>query len=338
MPTEATRHPATVDVVMPANGVEPWIGQSLASLAAQTCLPQRVIVVDDNLQRATEVERLGHSLLGSRFVLMTSEGGGISAAINTGIRSSDAEWIARMDADDVANPRRLQRQLESVTKAPGHVLGCGSQVNFINDEGDLLGRSSLPTTWTQLRPCIGARSCFFHPSMLLRRSVLVDNPYRSVLDGAEDLDLWVRLARHGELCNVDEVLVDCRFHTGSRSFEQRPRQTAAQELIFRIARIHRDTGIDPLDANPALAARFIAWRLGQPGYQRSRRFLTACRYTAMFGRGRDFRNALSSLRHCTGNLPWRPAALGTVLRVAGKSPYDLVFDQSPFPDLNPGRD
>jgi hypothetical protein len=337
MPTEATQHPATVDVVMPANGVEPWIRQSLASLAAQTLMPERVIVVNDDLQDAAEIERLGRSLLGSRFVLVTSEGSGISAAINTGIRRSDAKWIARMDADDVADPLRLQRQLESVATAPAQTLGCGSQVNFINQHGHVLGFSKMPTSWSQLRANIATRSCFFHPSMLLRRSALLDNPYRSILDGAEDLDLWIRLGRQGELFNLDDVLVDCRFHTGSRSFEQRPRQTAAQELIFRIARIHHGTGMDPLDAQPDLATRFIAWRLGQPGYQRSRRLLTACRYMLMYSRGRDMRNPLSGLRHCAANLPCRPAELGTVLRVVRNSPYDLVFDESPFPELNPRR-
>ena len=113
----------------------------MQSIADQSLAPTCITLVDDGVDDARSVEKLGKDLFGERFQLLENDGHGISAALNTAIRHSSAEWIARMDADDVAHPQRLQRQLEFLKAQADSTIGCGTQVRFINADGVVLDRS-----------------------------------------------------------------------------------------------------------------------------------------------------------------------------------------------------
>jgi glycosyltransferase involved in cell wall biosynthesis len=324
----------SIDVIIPARGSTPWFQSSLSSIASQSLPPTAIIVVDDGLENATSIKNFGEQLFGARFRLLTNQGEGISAALNTGIKQSAAQWVARMDADDIAHPSRLERQIHFLQAAPQDVLGCGTQVRFINSTGHPLEISELPSSWEEITKRVRSRTCFVHSCLVIRRDTLLTTPYRSTLDGAEDVDLVLRLCEKGKLVNLDQVLLDYRIHLGQESFRTRARQTAIQELAFRLA-AHRIKGNpDPVDTDPGLAERFIQWRLSTAGYVRSRTFLTALRYMKTYLSGRDFKGfvqcALTGLRF----FPLSPAALNITRCVFWKAGAALVDRNTPFNALN----
>src|SRR5512143_2379891 len=98
----ATATHDSIDVVIPARGPVPWLAIALQSLAAKTLPSISVTVVDDGLESTATVRNLGDHLFSAGFQLLNNHGHGISAALNTAIKQSHADWIARMDADDVA--------------------------------------------------------------------------------------------------------------------------------------------------------------------------------------------------------------------------------------------
>ena len=191
-----------IDVVIPVRGNPAWLRLSLESMASQSVLPNAVWVVDDGLELKAGTVDLGKRCLGQRFRLLKSAAQGISAALNTAIRQSSAEWIARMDSDDVAHPQRLQRQLEFLKAQADGTIGCGTQARFINGDGDVLDRSRLPTTWQDIVKQIHCTTSFIHPTLLIRRDALLATPYRSQMDGAEDVDLILRLAEKNKILNL----------------------------------------------------------------------------------------------------------------------------------------
>jgi glycosyltransferase involved in cell wall biosynthesis len=323
-----------IDVVIPVRGSPVWLRLSLESLASQSALPNAVWVVDDGLELKTATADLGKQYLGQRFRLVKNAARGISAALNTAIRQSSAEWIARMDADDVAHPQRLQRQLEFVKAHVDGIIGCGTQVRFINAAGVVLDRSRLPTAWQDIIQQIYCRTSFIHPTLLIRRDLLLAMPYRSAMDGAEDVDLILRLAEKGKILNLDEALLDYRLNSTQESFRARPRQTALQELAFRLARARRETGLDPLAVNPELGEKFVRWRLSDPAYVRTRYFLTALRYLHAYLRGKDLKGftqlALISLQW----LPLQPSSIRLGWRVARRAGAALMDQSTPFNELN----
>lgn len=323
----------TLDVVMPVRGDAPWLGAALASLSRQTRPADVVWLVDDGLTSPTGAEAVGKACLGSAFRMVANRGRGISSALNTGIQLSQADWIARMDSDDVAHPQRLESQLVFLRDTSPEVLGCGTQVCFVDGKGRQLGLSQYPITWEAVQGQRQQVSCFAHPTLLLRREALLSTPYRSALDGAEDVDLVLRLTEWGRLLNLAEPMLDYRMHVTQPNFQWRARQTALQELAFRLADSRRK-GSDPLDSAPELAEAFVAWRLGMPGYAQARQAMTALRYLAYFLRGGSLAAAASCLAQIVMTQPWRPSIIRWINRIRRDGPGGLVADASPFPELN----
>ncbi len=328
------RNGRTVDVVIPARGETPWLAESLASIAAQSLPPAGVILVDDGLGKPADAAALGERLFGGRFRLLANRGRGISAALNTAIQSSSATWIARMDTDDVAHPGRFAKQVDFLAASPDVMLGCGTQARFINAAGKFLALSSMPESWEDVGSRLLAQTCFIHPSLMIQREALVATPYRSVLDGAEDVDLLLRLAERGRIVNDSAVLLDYRIHLTQESFRQRARATAIQELAFRLAACRRKTGRDPLDCSMDLAEAFIGWRLATPGYIRARTSLTALRYAGLNLSGRDFGGLAACLGVALRSFPSTPAAWRIAWRVYRKAGAALLDTETPFEALN----
>jgi glycosyltransferase involved in cell wall biosynthesis len=324
----------SVDVIIPVRGSTPWLESSLTSMALQSFQPTAIILIDDGLPRASLTKDLGRELFGCRFRLIRNIGQGISAALNTGIQQSSAHWIARMDADDIAHPNRFETQLEFLSRQSPGVIGCGTQVRFINSKGMVLGHSHLPTTWPQIRERITERTCFVHSSLLVKREDLLATPYRPSMDGAEDVDLILRLAERGKITNLETCLLDYRLHSTQESFRSRARHTAIQELAFRLALTRRKTNSDPLETAPGLAKRFICWRLSDSEYIRSRTFLTALRYAKIYLGGLDFNGfgqmALIGLK----SLPISFSSLYISWLIFRKAGAALLEQSTPFTELN----
>jgi glycosyltransferase involved in cell wall biosynthesis len=306
----------------------------MQSIADQSLAPTCITLVNDGVDDARSVEKLGKDLFGERFQLLENDGHGISAALNTAIRHSSAEWIARMDADDVAHPQRLQRQLEFLKAQADSTIGCGTQVRFINADGVVLDRSRLPTAWQDIVKQIYCTTSFIHPTLVIRRDALLATPYRSQMDGAEDVDLILRLAEKNKLLNLSEALLDYRLDSTQESFRTRAKQTALQELAFRLARARRKTGTDPLAVKPELAENFLRWRLSDPGYVETRYFLTGLRYMETYLRGKDLKRFTQV---AVMSLKWLPTRLSSIRlgwRVARRAGAALLNQTTPFNELN----
>jgi hypothetical protein len=239
-----------------------------------------------------------------------------------------------MDADDIAHPNRFKMQLDFLSHQSLVVIGCGTQVRFINSKGMVLGYSHLPTAWSQIRERITQRTCFVHSSLLMKREDLLATPYRPSMDGAEDVDLILRLAERGKITNLDTRLLDYRLHPTQESFRARARHTAVQELAFRLALTRRRTNSDPLERTPGLARKFINWRLSDSEYIRSRTFLTALRYAKIYLGGLDLsgfgQTALVGLK----SLPTSWSSLCIAWLIFRKAGAALLQQSTPFTELN----
>jgi glycosyltransferase involved in cell wall biosynthesis len=323
-----------IDVVIPARGPVPWLAVALQSLAAQTLRPISITVVDDGLESPATVRNLGDRLFSGRFQFLNNHGSGISAALNTATKQSRAYWVARMDADDVAHPDRLGRQLAFLSNQPERVLACGTQVRFINSRGKVLAKSRLPRDWSQISAQINSRTCFVHSSMVFRREALLATPYRSCMDGAEDVDLVLRLTEKGLVLNLDEPLLDYRLHMTQESFRDRARATAIQELAFRLARSRQKRNVDPLEHTGDLAERFIRWRLSDPAYIRARTFLTALRYAKTYLAGMDILGFIQMASMSLKSFPTTWSSLNIAWQVARGAGAALLSQTTPFVELN----
>jgi glycosyltransferase involved in cell wall biosynthesis len=125
-----------ISVVIPAYQAEAWVADAIASVRAQTRLPEEIIVVDDGSIDATgDIARV----LG--VTVLSQSNRGVAAARNTGIVNATQPWIALLDADDLWRPEKLAAQWEAVSRTGDGV--CATDFAYVHGDGP--NRDRLPS-------------------------------------------------------------------------------------------------------------------------------------------------------------------------------------------------
>lgn len=234
-----------ISVVLPVYNGERFLRQTLASLRWQSIANWEAVCVNDGSTDGSLRLLRDYAALDPRFRVVDQPNGGIVAALNRGLAEARAEWIARLDGDDIALPHRLQTQLEFVRRQPATTL-VGSAVTTIDPEGDVLRTLPCVTDHNAIvAALLAGEAPIAHPTVLVRRdAVLAAGGYRAEYEWVEDADLWLRLARDGRLANLAEPLVRYRLHAGSVCWTRRAEQTQRLAQLLLEARAER--GLPPL--------------------------------------------------------------------------------------------
>ncbi|MGC0055121.1 glycosyltransferase [Brucella pituitosa] len=141
-------------------------------------------------------------------IVPLNENIGLGGALRAGLDVCSFEFVARMDADDVALDTRFQKQIDFLSKNP-HVAVLGSCAYLINAEGERIGERSVPVTNAEIKRLIWACP-MIHPSVIFRRErILKTGSYdANIAPRQEDYDLWIRAARNGLIFhNIPESLI-----------------------------------------------------------------------------------------------------------------------------------
>ena len=182
-----------VSVVLAAHDAERFLDAAVRSVLRQTLAELELVVVDDGSEDGTP-ELLARYEDSRLVVLRNDDRQGLAASLNLGLDHARGRYVARLDADDVAMPDRLERQLARIRAADGvAVLGTG--VCELGPEGQLGAVHAMPASSLAVRWHSLFSSPFFHPTVLFDRELLEREGLRydpSYLE-SEDYDLWARL-------------------------------------------------------------------------------------------------------------------------------------------------
>jgi glycosyltransferase involved in cell wall biosynthesis len=225
-----------VDVIIPIHGDGAFLDQTLESVERQTYLGKiRVICALDRVEDSvlTKLE-----LWKKRLDIFVIESGkpGISNALNRAIDISDAEFIFRLDADDLMEQSRIEDQLRVMISQNLGILG--SNATLINQYGKEFSKLQMPTTYDAVRSTLEYANPFVHSSVCLKRNVLGQHlRYRNFYEPAEDFDLWLRILEQHKGQNLSTYSTRYRVHQGQVSVNNRKRQIIAREACLRSARL-----------------------------------------------------------------------------------------------------
>lgn len=202
---------ALVSVIIPAYNAEAFIAEALDSVINQTIQDFEVVVIDDgSTDRTADIVK--H--YDSRVKLISVDNGGPAKARNRGIRESGGEYVAFLDADDLWQPTKLEKQLARFRESPK--LGMVFTENYLFDSkgpyADALGKRDT------LMPGEIAANILIHsglstPTVMVRKSVLdAVGEFDESLKHAEDDNMWIRISAQYPVCLIDESLVGVRDH------------------------------------------------------------------------------------------------------------------------------
>lgn len=238
---------ARVSVLMPVRNGERWLEAAIASVLVQTFSDFELLVIDDgSTDRTPDIVAAG-AKSDARLRPIRQDALGLVAALNRGIAEASGELIARLDADDLASPERLQTQVAAMDESPRLDL-VGSWAETIDENGAAIGRLTPPfEPWT-LRDILLRTNPFIHSSIMMRtEAVRAVGGYRAAFEAAEDYDLWLRLSEKGDIAILPQVLVRYREHGGNVTARKASRQLFSARLALRAAASRVSIGVDPAD-------------------------------------------------------------------------------------------
>ncbi len=195
-----------IPVAMAISRAHPGLERAVACALDQHGVETELLIVVNgpDPEAARAAARLGAD--NARIRVLFRKEPGLSGALNLALRSTDAEFVARMDDDDICEPHRLDTQLRQMRERPGiAALGCAWRV--VGPEGETVAVVRPPTEPNLLHAKLLEGNCLAHGSMLLRRKAVLDaGGYDESHDKAQDLDLWLRLAQTGRVGAVPDIL------------------------------------------------------------------------------------------------------------------------------------
>lgn len=216
-----------VSVVMSVYNGERFLAEAVQSILKQSFNNFEFIIIDDGSTDSSPAILKSFQTADSRVLVHRQENRGLVESLNRGCSLAQGRYIVRMDADDIAVRDRLRLQIDFMEGHPEIGL-LGGSIEYIDAEGRAFGTFHNPTGDQAIRSALyQASGSFCHPTTVMRKTVLASSGgYRKSFLDAEDYDLWLRMAEHSQLANLDEVVLKYRVHSGQVS----QRKLAQQRL------------------------------------------------------------------------------------------------------------
>jgi glycosyltransferase involved in cell wall biosynthesis len=259
-----TENPS-ISVVMPVHNALPFLEESIKSILSQTLTDFEFVILDDASTDGSRELLRDWSLRDRRIRLHESEKQlGLAGASNAVVAKTRTPLVARMDADDIAHPDRLLRQIK-VMKNHLDVALIGTLCNGI----DASGREVRPRDrWRLLR-----RSNlipFPHGSAMFRREAFDRvGGYDEKTIGAEDQDLFLRMTACGRVVTLPDVLYHYRYHSGNATLSNATRAVNvnhskngdALAAFYMLGAMRLWAGYPPRLLEPMLQKKSLKWNV-----------------------------------------------------------------------------
>lgn len=201
-----------VSVLLPVNRDDGYLDTAVDSILNQTFRDFELLIIANNCTDDLWFKIENFKKLDIRIKIFRLNLGGLTFALNYGLNIATGEYIARMDADDISLPERLQKQVDFLDKNTSVVI-LGAQISYIDDEGDLslFTASILPKNPSEK---VAYYKCpIYHPTVMFRKStILAIGGYKYGFYG-EDFELWLRCIKNNlKIVNLPDTLLNYRIH------------------------------------------------------------------------------------------------------------------------------
>ena len=226
-------------VLMPVYNAEKYLAEAIDSILQQTFSDFELLILDDGSVDSSV--KIINSYTDPRIRLFKNERNlGISATLNKGIEMCSTELIARMDADDISYPDRLQKQYEFFLNNPDCSL-LSTWAREITSGKQPFVTEMLNSDYHYY--ALTFQCCIYHPTVMYKRSAVMsvgmyNTPY------SEDFELWWQLIRRYKVYSLHEVLLDYRLSEESLCRTTKKSEYEVSQYTQVLRNIHYYTGYD----------------------------------------------------------------------------------------------
>jgi glycosyltransferase involved in cell wall biosynthesis len=199
-----------ISVILPVYNAQSYLRESIESILNQSFEDFELIIINDG--STDDSLSIMESYTDQRIRIINQSNAGLPISLNRAITISKGEYLARQDADDISLPARLAKQLAYLDAHPQcALLGTWAQILVENTPTD---RSlSHPHLNGDIQLKLLFFNCFVHSSVMIRKSALETSglyPEDPEKFPPEDYDLWLRIAKHWDVANLPEILLQYR--------------------------------------------------------------------------------------------------------------------------------
>ena len=205
--------------VLPVHNGEKFIDTSLQLILRNLNADDELIIIENGSTDGTNKKLQKWVSIDSRINLIFTKTPGLVKALNLGVEESFNNWIARFDIDDNYEPDRLKYQRASLNEK---TVAIFTDYDFFSDSYNYLGTipSALDANAVAVSLISSQRTA--HPSVLFSKEAVINaGSYRGMDFPAEDLSLWLRMSRFGDLISIPNTLLHYRLSTESITSKKR---------------------------------------------------------------------------------------------------------------------
>ena len=238
-------HKPLVSILLPVYNAECYLRTSLDSTLAQTYENIEVICVDDgssdsSLKILRKIARTDKRVK----VFRNTKNQGIGYTANKALRQAKGEFIARMDADDVMLPDRIEKQV-SFLQSNKEVVLVGGQCVVINEDGEEIGEKKNPQLHKDIYKLMFTTMSVQNPTVMINRKLVPESALKldTKLHPVDDLDMLFKLFNYGKFANLPDNVLKYRVYKGSSTMKN-PKRSFLLTLKIR-ARAITEYGYRP---------------------------------------------------------------------------------------------
>jgi len=233
-----------ISVITPVHNAEAYLPDSIQSILSQSFPDFEYIIIDDastdnSWQIITDFAQQDDRIKPIRNTQKQS----LSQVRNQALDMAKGKYVAKIDADDISAPQRLQTQVAYLEKSPQIIL-CGAGVQYFSKD-QLLSQWVLNIDSLEIKCRLLFENCFANSTIMMRKDIIEQHHirYQSDFDFSEDYGFWSALAQQGDLAIIPEILAKVRQHPQKVSVKFTQTQ---QENAYKVQRLYlQKLGITP---------------------------------------------------------------------------------------------
>ena len=232
-------HIPTVSIIMPTYNRIRMLEKAIQSVFDQSFKDWELIIIDDASTDETEarMKDLDFREEAVRYMRIPKiENKGISEYLNIGLRNARGKFIARIDDDDFwCHKDKLKLQVEFMEKNPEYVV-VGGGVILVDGEGNELFRYLKKESDEEIRSFALFSNPFTHATVMFRKDLALKLGGYKIIKHVEDMELWLRMGKHGKLYNMKEYFITYMTAGQNKSFTH---QRENSKTVLDVIKMHK---------------------------------------------------------------------------------------------------